>query len=432
MSLRITWLRDAKIRQMRIARPSTGSISLALACFCYLIAVTQRSNLGVSALEAIERFEVSATQLASLGVLQLAIYAAMQVPVGVLLDRYGAKTMLVFGSLIMGAGQFAVALAPGFEIAALGRMLVGFGDAFIFISLTRTVNAWYQGTKASVIQQLVANLGQIGQVLSAIPFHLALQAFGWAPAFALAASASVTAAFLSLTFLKSYAMDRVPISLARVKQLVSMNMRDPATKTAFWAHFTLQSTGSSFVLLWGYPYLVSGQLMSPTLATALLTSFVFVGFIIGPIISTLASGSLSRKFAFTTAISLSIVGFWTVVIASPGELPLWLVLTFILVIGVGGPASMMAFDYSRQLIPSDRMGTANGLINTGGFIAAFALMFLVGLGLDLAKRMGISAETYSNDGFRFAFLVEPAIVMFGLWHYRRQSLKLKERIVSGE
>jgi MFS family permease len=426
--LRITSLLDAKINLMKIAKSTAGAISLSFACFAYLVAVTQRSNLGVAALEASDRFQVSATQLSSLGVLQLVIYAVMQVPVGVLLDRYGAKAMLVFGSIAMGLGQLLVAFATGFEAAALGRMLVGFGDAFIFISLTRTVNAWFTGTKASVIQQLVANLGQLGQVMSAIPFHFALQTLGWSPAFSIAAIASVMSSVLCLAFIRSYAISRAPISLAGVKRLVFENLRDPATRTAFWVHFTLQSSGSSFVLLWGYPYLVSAQGFDPEFATGLLSAFVFIGFVVGPLISAYAAKSSTRKYALTMGLGLAIIAAWILVLITPAALPIGFVLVFVLIVGAGGPASMMAFDYSRKLIPAQRMGTANGLINTGGFIAAFSLMLGVGLLLDLAQRTGFSTSTYSNTGFQLAFWLEPAVVAFGLWRFHVASRTLSARI----
>lgn len=409
---------------MSPAKRRTALISLSVATFAYLIAVTQRSNIGVAALEASERFEVSATQLASLGVAQLVVYAMMQVPVGVLLDRYGSKTMLVVGSLVMGLGQLLVAVTTTFEVAATGRMLVGFGDAFIFISLTRTVNAWYQGTTASVVQQVVANVGQLGQVLSAIPFHLLLGRLGWSTAFTLAATASMVAAFLAIALLKKYELNPQPISLSSIRGLIGSNLRDPATRAAFWVHFTLQSTGSSFVLLWGYPYLVSAQQIEPALATGVLTAFVFIGFFAGPIISALGSKSILRKFRLTVSIAILIIAGWALLLFTPSPHAFWLILVFVLIVGIGGPASMMAFDYSRKLIPASRMGTANGIINTGGFIAAFTLMLIVGFLLDIAKQLGWSAGTYSNEGFQLAFVSQPLIVCLGLYFFIFESRKL--------
>ena len=111
----------------------------------YIVAVLQRSSLGVSGVEATERFAVSASVLSSLAVVQLAVYAALQVPVGVLLDRLGPRAMIASGGTLMALGQLTFALAPGIELAVVGRLLVGAGDAFTFISVIRLLPAWFSG-----------------------------------------------------------------------------------------------------------------------------------------------------------------------------------------------------------------------------------------------------------------------------------------------
>ena len=136
----------------------------------YLMTVTNRSSMGVASLLASERFDVAATSLSTLAVAQLVVYAVMQIPVGILLDRFGSKSMLVFGTLVMTLGQYLVSISEQLGLAVVGRMFVGLGDAFVFISVIRLVNGWFVGARATRIQQLVTNTGQLGQAVSAIPF----------------------------------------------------------------------------------------------------------------------------------------------------------------------------------------------------------------------------------------------------------------------
>ena len=84
----------------------------------YVLAVFHRTSLGVAGILAAERFHISASQLATFTVLQLTVYAAMQVPVGVLLDRYGSKVLMVTGLALMTAGQLWFAFAHTYAIAA--------------------------------------------------------------------------------------------------------------------------------------------------------------------------------------------------------------------------------------------------------------------------------------------------------------------------
>ncbi|MEY2945390.1 MAG: hypothetical protein RL243_132, partial [Actinomycetota bacterium] len=153
--------------------------------------------MGIASLVATDRFQTTAEQLSTLAVAQLIVYAAMQIPVGLLLDRYGARVLLTIGALSMAAGQYTVAFAPNLGVAVVGRMLVGFGDAFTFISMIRLINGWYTGKRASQLQQWLGNGGQIGQIVSAIPFAYLLHLDGWTTSFSVWATIALILAVAS-------------------------------------------------------------------------------------------------------------------------------------------------------------------------------------------------------------------------------------------
>ena len=101
----------------------------------YVVAVLQRTSLGVSGLDAAHRFGASAGVLATFAVLQLAVYATLQIPVGVAVDHIGPRRLIVTGALTMAAGQAALALAQSVPAVIAARVLVGPGDAMTFISV---------------------------------------------------------------------------------------------------------------------------------------------------------------------------------------------------------------------------------------------------------------------------------------------------------
>jgi MFS family permease len=111
-----------------------------IAVGAYVVAVLQRTSLGVSGLDAAARFEISAGLLGTFAVVQLLVYAAMQVPVGAMVDRIGPRAMVIGGSLLMAVGQASLAFAHSFPAAILARVLVGAGDAMTFISVLRLIN----------------------------------------------------------------------------------------------------------------------------------------------------------------------------------------------------------------------------------------------------------------------------------------------------
>lgn len=406
----------------------------------YLVTVTNRSSMGVASLLASQRFEVAATSLSTLAVAQLVVYAIMQVPVGILLDRFGSKAMLVFGTIVMTFGQFLVSISEQLAVAVIGRMFVGLGDAFVFISVIRLVNGWYEGARATRVQQLVTNTGQLGQAVSAIPFAFLLGEFGWNSSFMILAAASLTVIFISALFVVN---DREPRhenqktpSIKNVIAQLFENVRHPGVRMAFWTHFLLQSAPSVFALLWGYPFLVGGQGIEPHIASLLLSSFVVIGFLVGPLISSFYARYPRRRSFLILGNVLALFLAWSLVIFIPGKAPIWLVWLLCLVLAISGPMSMIAMDYARSFIKKSRLGTATGFVNIGGFVATFIMMFLAGVILDLVKASadaaGASAELYSMEGFRWAMSVQFGVLGLGTAMFLMERKKARAKLFLDE
>jgi MFS family permease len=386
--------------------------------------------MGVASLNAISRFQVGAAALSTLAVAQLAIYAAMQIPTGMLLDKHGARRLIIFGSLMTGMGNLIVALSPIFLLAIAGRMVVGFGDAFVFVSMIRLINGWLPGPRATKYTQLFANIGQLGQIASALPFAYILGVSGWTPAFALAAGLAFFAAAMGLLFLRDEpAQAESETKLTSAWKQFRANLSDPYTRKAFWVHFTMQSSGSMFILLWGYPFMIQGEGLARPIASALLASFVFIGFFVGPLLSAMCIKWPERRHLIVSGLYALIAVAWLLIFLTPGRNPLWQIILLVLAIGIGGPASMVAFDYSRVAIPKYRLGSSNGIINSGGFIATFSSMFLVGLALDAIHAWGLvgNQPLYSLAAFKLAFPFALLVISFGLIQFYRARAKTFER-----
>ncbi|NKY08541.1 MFS transporter, partial [Cellulomonas hominis] len=161
-----------------------------------------RSSFGVATLEVTERFGVSSALLASMAVAQLVVYALLQVPVGVLLDRYGPRALVATGALGMAVGQTVLALAPSAGFVLAGRVLVGAGDALTFVSVVRLVPAWFAVRRVPLMTQLTGSIGQLGQLLSALPVVALLHAAGWRATFLSVAAAGLVAAIAVLAVVR--------------------------------------------------------------------------------------------------------------------------------------------------------------------------------------------------------------------------------------
>src|SRR5688500_8246834 len=209
----------------------------------YVLAVFHRSSLGVAGLLAAERFQIEATALALFTVLQLVVYAGMQIPIGILLDRFGSRALLLWGLVLMTSAQLVFAYATSFPVAVLARAVLGAGDAMVFVSAIRLVAVWFLVRQAPLVTQLTGQVGQLGAVVAAAPLSLALRELGWTAAFGLASSIGVVLMVGVLAVVKDspYATGRpTAIKLRTLMRTVQTVWGNPGTRLGMWSHFTTQ------------------------------------------------------------------------------------------------------------------------------------------------------------------------------------------------
>lgn len=182
-----------------------------------------------------------------------------------------------------------------------------------------------------------------------------------------------------------------------------------------------------FCLMWGVPYLTVAQGQSAHMAGALLTISVLAAICAGILIGILTGRYPHRRSWIVLAIIGSNALVWTVVLALPGRAPLWLLVVLVVVISAGGPGSMVGFDFARTFNPSATLGTAQGMVNMGGFIASLLVMQAMGILLG-------AAGGYSFDSFRQAWTVQYAVwllavigILITRWKTRRLLAADEER-----
>lgn len=418
----------------------------------YVFAIVNRTSLSALGPTAQEHFNIGAATLSSFGVLQLIVYAGMQIPVGVLLDRFGVTRVLVVGGVTMVLGQTLMAFADHVSVAIIARMLVGAGDAGVFISVMRMLPDWFPARQLPMMGQITGVLGNLGQTISLFPLSMAVGAFGWLAGFAGVAVSGIFVVFLcavtlrdtpgkptvwegltgrrgGLTERATLLLEDGKIGLASLPSntgLIDVQYADerrglwkvlgnlkrvltiPGVRLAFWVHFTAPFALHIFLLLWGTPLLVGGFHMSQAEASSVLMSMVLVAVVAGPVYGRATSRFQSKRLYFVIASILLIALSWAMVLAWPGTPPLWTLFLATTLTATGGAASMVSFELVRAYAPRRFIGLATGAANMGGFIAALIGMFFIGVVLDLLGAG--SPETYNLQAFKIAFATQ-----FLLW-----------------
>ena len=354
----------------------------------YFVAVIFRTSLGVAGLDAADRFGANASALSTFSILQLLVYAGMQIPVGLMVDRLGTKKVLTIGVVLFTVGQLGFALSPSYGTALASRALLGCGDAMAFISVLRLGSRWFPARRGPLIGQVAALFGMAGNLVSTLVIARMLNPMGWTATFAGSAVAGVVVLVLLSLFLSDHPEGHEPppaqhAGSAFVRKQIAESWREPGTRLGMWVHFTTQFPAMVFLLLWGMPFLVEAQRLTREVAGGLLTLVVLSNMLVGLVYGQV----IARHHAARVPLALGTVGatatLWAITIAFPGgPAPMWLLVTLCAVLGACGPASMIGFDFARPANPPERQGTASGIVNMGGFIASMTTLLAVGLLLD--------------------------------------------------
>ncbi|MFE7116996.1 nitrate/nitrite transporter [Streptomyces sp. NPDC057654] len=385
----------------------------------YFVAIIFRTSLGVAGIDAAERFHINASALSTFSILQLLVYAGMQIPVGLMVDRLGTKKVLALGVVLFTVGQFGFAFSHSYGMALASRALLGSGDAMTFISVLRLGSRWFPARRGPMIAQVAALFGMAGNLVSTMLLARLLHSAGWERTFAGSALAGVAVLALLLVFLKDHPEGYEPaphphLGKGFVCRQIALAWREPGTRIGMWVHFTTQFPAMVFLLLWGMPFLVEAQGLSRGAAGELLTLVVLSNMAVGLVYGQVIGRHHGARLPLALGTVAATATLWAVTIFWPGAgpAPMWLLVVLCVVLGACGPASMIGFDFARPANPPERQGTASGIVNMGGFIASMTTLLAVGVLLDA-----------SGNSYRTAFASVFVLEALGL----SQILRLRAR-----
>ncbi|ADG73739.1 major facilitator superfamily MFS_1 [Cellulomonas flavigena DSM 20109] len=403
------------------ARGATAVWSVA--ALAYLVAVVHRTALGVAGADAIDRFALGATGLATFSVMQLVVYAGLQIPAGRLLDRFGVRALVAAGSAVMAAGQGLLAVADDVPTALVARALIGGGDAAIFISACRLIAQHFPARRVPVMVQVTGLVGQAGQIVSAAVVLPLLHARGWGATFGALAAVGAAVAVAAAVGLGAPPVSSTPAAAReRFVPAVRAAALPAGIRLGFWAHFTAPFSANVVAMLWGTPFLLSAQGRTLQEVSVVLTGMTLAGMTSGPLVGQWTARHPLRRSWVVLGSAAATLAAWVWLLAPSTPRPFSQLVVVAVVLGAGAPVSLVGIDYARTFSPIERLGTATGFVNMGGFTSTVVGVLLVGVVLELVSPPGTT--TYSLDAYRAAFaalLLPWALGVAGVLHSRRRT-----------
>lgn len=362
---------DPRQRRLRL-------IAFALLASAFMVAFFHRVAPTVIVDELREDLNASAVALGWLGAVYFYVYTAMQIPAGILADRYGPRLSVAGGCLVAAGGSLLFAAAGGLLAADAGRLLVGLGVSTAFVGLMKFNANWFDARQYARMAGVVILIGNAGAVLGVSPLARLLNWVEWREAFVGLALISLLLAVAIFLVVRDRPASATPDhgeTGAAPREPWWSSLAAVASNRALWPHFTglFAVVGSFFAFsgLWAVPMFHDVFALDRTSASDYVT-LSLVAFALGSFAAGWVSDRLGhRKPVIVAAAVLSLLtylytwmGPW-----APGASAWWLFLAH----GLCPAGMVVCYTAAKESVSFRHTGMAIALVNTGLFLGAAVL-----------------------------------------------------------
>ncbi|HNN07985.1 MAG TPA: MFS transporter [Azospira sp.] len=393
-----------------------------LGALLYLIGFYQRVAPAVITDRLMADFALGAAALGNLSAFYFYSYVAMQIPTGIIADRWGPRRLLTVGAGVAALGTFLFAFAPTIFWANAGRLLIGASVAVAFVSMLKLATRWFRPEQFALASGIALFCGVCGGVVAGVPLRLLVESFGWRPV--MVVTAIVTAALCLAIFLfvrddpseRGYASHApAPAAGGTHHGSVWHGLMQVLSYRNSWILVIVPIGVAGAVLtfagLWGVPYLKQVHGLDTKTAAAITSTLLVSWALGGPILGALSERMGRRKPLYVITTVIALIG-WGIVIYLP--LPIWALVGVLIVSGFACGNLIIGFAFAKESVPSRLMGTASGVCNMGPLMGGMFLQPGVGWILDrhwLGSTAG-GARIYDAAAYQAGFsLIFGAIVL---------------------
>jgi MFS family permease len=346
-----------------------------------------QSSSGVMAKEWMYSFQIEADYVGQLSASFFITYLLMQMPVGLLIDKYKSRWLLSTAALICSCGCALFALTNHYAVAVLARMMMGLGASFAFVGMLYAVGSWFSAKRFSFMIGLSEMLGMIGTGFGVFAIAFVVNVWSWRIALAICAVIAFCIAVLIVYFIRDRAAKpiySVDASITKLKLRDALKLVLPNKQLWFngLSNGFLFTSISVYAALWSVPFLMRAHYLTESQA-ALVNSMVFVGIAIGSLVWSWLSHHFARRkpLCLTGCIGSFIV--LALILYTPA-LPLYLLFILLLLLGFFSSTYLQCFAIAHEITARHIRGTAMGLTNMlsvlGGPIIQPAVGYVLTIG----------------------------------------------------
>ena len=374
-----------------------------------------RVSTGVMVPELMHAFNIDALSVGALSAFFYYAYVAMQIPVGAMVDRFGARRLLTVTAAICGAGCFLFAGADTIWVARLGRFMMGFGAAFAFVGTLKLANVWFSATRFGLLAGLTQALGMLGASVGEGPMAYSVEAIGWRHTMLWVGGLLLLLSILIALLVRDRpANPQAKTTCTHSSKELWQGLATVLRNRNSWLNGVyvglLYAPTAAFAELWGVRYLVRTYGLE-TETAALAIGLVFIGWGVGgPLIGWLSDRMQKRKPLMMFSALGSLVMLSAVLYL---HLPIVLVFICLFVYGMFNTGVAISYAVASEINPHRIAGTSMAFANMASILVGTLLQPLVGELLDLNWDGTIvdSIPVYSAHAFETAMVILPIILI---------------------
>ncbi|WP_431028968.1 MFS transporter [Lysinibacillus sp. LZ02] len=392
-------------------------VVFATVLFTYLLMASQRTAPGLITDQVMRDFHVTAATIGLLTSIQFFVYTSLQVPMGILADRFGPNFFLIVGATLTGIGTLIYSMGTHEFVLFFARILTGIGDATIWVNMVLILSQWFSAKEFVRLIGVAGMTGSLGFLLATVPFSAWIDLLGWRGAFF---SAGLLLCFCGIVLYfvlvkkpqQLFVNESVAIKNDVPHEKISVLLRRIFSNRQAWAlffcHFGVVGAYVGFISSWAVPYGMTMYSMTRADASQLIM-IGLIGALIGAPLMSWISGRLDRIKRPYVVVHIIILSSWAFFLLFHGQPPFFLLILLFFIIGFGYGASALTFAAVRQSFPIIDSGIVSGFANTGGFLSAVLLPLIFGYVLDYFESSGSIM-----DGYYYGFITPVLFSVIGL------------------